>query len=121
MIYPTTLCSRATSLRFAALRDGQPDQATKLLGEAERRCDTAAWPYPIIKYLRGEIDEATLTAAASDSDRMTELNCFLGLGCLQKEKREAALDHFRWVMEHGNPDLTQYAISPAELDHLKGK
>jgi lipoprotein NlpI len=106
---------------FAARRDGHADQAKALLDEAASRCDTSAWPYPVVKYLRGEIDESKLLAAATDDDRMTEVHCFLGLKSLNENKKSAALSHFLWVKEHGNPSLTQYAISLIELDRLEGK
>ena len=72
---------------FAAQRDGQGDRAKTLLEDAATRCDTSAWPYPIVKYLRGEIDEPKLLAAATDKDKMTEVRCYLGLEVLKKAKR----------------------------------
>ncbi len=90
-----------------------------LLDDAAVRCDTSAWPYPIIKHLRGEIDEAKLMAATTDDDRMTEVRCFLGLKALQEGKQDAARTHFRWVTEHGNASYTQYAICLIEFDRLE--
>ena len=92
-----------------------------LLDEAARRCDVSSWPYPIAKYLRGEIDESTLIAAATDDDRLTDVHCFLGLKAESENKKDAALTHFRWVKEHGNPGFFQYAIGVCELDGLEGK
>ena len=89
--------------QFAARRDGQDDRARMFLDEAKARCDAATWPYPIIGHLRGEIDEATLLGAATSNDKMTEVRCFLGLKELEKGRKEAAEEHFRWVKEHGNP------------------
>ena len=106
---------------FAAQRDSKADQATVMLHDASARCDTSAWPYPVVKFLRGEIDEAKLVAAATDDDRMTEVRCFLGLKALEVGKQDAARTHFRWVTEHGNASYTQYAISLIELDRLEGK
>jgi hypothetical protein len=74
----------------------------------------------VVKYLRGEIDESKLLATAADGNRMTEVHCFLGLRSLQENKKSAAPSHFLWVKEHGNPSLTQYAISLIELDRLEG-
>ena len=51
---------------FAARRDGRQDEARNLLDEAVVKCDPSAWPYPIIRHLRGELDEAGLLAAAVD-------------------------------------------------------
>jgi hypothetical protein len=75
----------------------------------------------VVNYLRGEIDEPKLMGAANDDDRRTEVRCFLGLKSLNENKKSAALSHFLWVKEHGNPSLNQYAISLIELDRLEGK
>ncbi len=107
---------------FAAPGDGPAGEPRKLLDEAVRRCDISSWPYPIIKYLCGEIDESTLTAAAAtDDDRLTDVHCFLGLKAASENKKDAALAHFRWVKEHGISEFLQYAISVCELDRLEGK
>ena len=74
-----------------------------------------------MKYLRGEIDESKLLAAATDNDKLTEARCFLGLDMEQKGRKEEALAHFRWVKEHGNPGFYEYTIAQAELDRLTGK
>ena len=106
---------------FTAQCAGKADLATAMLRDAAAHCDTSAWPYPMIKYLRGELDDAKLMAAATDDDRMTEVRCFLGLKAFQEGKQDAARTHFRWVIEHGNASSTQYAISLIELDRLEGK
>ena len=74
---------------FAARRDGRPDRARSLLDEAATRCETSAWPYPIIKHLRGELDEAALLAAAADDGKQVEARCYLGLEALEdgRERR----------------------------------
>jgi hypothetical protein len=95
--------------------------AKAMFEEAARRCDMAVWPYPVVKHLRGEIDEPTLMAAGSEGDRMTEVRGFLGLKALQEGKNDVARAHFRWVMENGNASYTQYAISLIELDRLEKK
>ncbi len=106
---------------FSARRAGRSDDANKLLEAAASQCDTAAWPYPVVKYLRGEIDESKLMAAATDNDKMTEARCFLGLDMEQKGRKEEALAHFRWVKEHDNPSSYGYTIALGELDRLTGK
>src|SRR5438132_1070212 len=47
-------------------------EARQLLEEAKTKCDTAVWPYPIIRYLRHEITADALLAAATDADKQTE-------------------------------------------------
>ena len=76
---------------FGARRDGQQDRARSLLDEAASRCDASAWPYPIIKHLRGELDEAGLLAAAASDGKRAEARCYLGLEALEngRERRRA--------------------------------
>ena len=76
------------------------------------------WPYPIIKHLRGELDEAGLLAAAVDDGKRAEAHCFLGLEALADGREDAAIAHFRWVKERGDRRLAQYVMSVAELDRL---
>ena len=51
---------------FDARRAGRRDQARSVLDEAAAKCDAAERPYPVIKHLRGELDEAGLLAAATE-------------------------------------------------------
>jgi lipoprotein NlpI len=106
---------------LAALQSDRSGPARTFLDEAAARCDRSAWPYPVVKYLRGEIDEATLLAAATDNGKMTEARCYLGLKMIQSKRREAALSHLQWVMLQGDPTFLEYAVAMAELDTLTGK
>jgi tetratricopeptide (TPR) repeat protein len=106
---------------FAALRGGRNGQAKSFLDDAAARCDKSAWPYPVVEYLRGERKQPEILAAATDNEKMTEVRCFLGLDLIQKNAKDAALAHFRWVKEHGNPRSVEYAIALAEMDRLKSK
>ncbi len=103
---------------FVARRAGQDGRAKEILDAAKARCDTSAWPYPIIAYLRGELDEAKLLASAINHDKMTEARCYLGLQMLAMGRKAAAEAHFRWVKDRGNSRFTQHALSVAELDRL---
>jgi tetratricopeptide (TPR) repeat protein len=106
---------------FAALRGGRNDQAKSFLDDAAARCDKSAWPYPVVEYLRGETEQAKLLAAATDNDKMTEARCYLALDLIQKKQTDAALAHFRWVKEHGNPSFVEFRIALAELNRLTSK
>ena len=102
----------------AARRDGRKDRARSLLDEAAEKCDASAWPYPIIRHLRGELDEAALLAAADDDGQRTGARCFLGLEALEDGRTDAAMEHFRWAKDRGSRRVPQYAISAAELGRL---
>ena len=86
--------------------------------EASARCDRSAWPYPIVRHLRGELDEAGLLAVAQDDGKRGEARCYLGLTALERGRDDAALEHFRWVKHQGHPRSLQYVLSVAELDRL---
>ncbi len=103
---------------FAARRDGRQDEARSLLDEAVVKCDPSAWPYPIIRHLRGELDEAGLLAAAADGGQRAEARCYLGLEAVENGQSDAALEHFRRVKESCDRRFSQYALSAAELARL---
>jgi len=104
---------------FGSRRAGKAEAARRFLDDAAAKCDTAAWPYPVIRYLRGEIDQNALLAAATDTDKMTEARCYLGLDLAEKGKSAEAREHFLWVKEHGNPGFTEFTVALAELDRLE--
>ncbi len=106
---------------FALRRAGRPDQARSLLDEAAGKCDPTAWPYPILKHLRGELDEDKLLAAAEDDDKRIEARCYLGLEAVEDGRAGAALGHFRWVRDQDHARGPQVMISLAELERLLAK
>ena len=105
---------------FGLRRAGNADSAKRLLDDAAARCDATTWPYPVIRYLRGELDQTAMLAAASDNDKMTVARFYLGLDLALKGRYEEAREHYRWVKEHGNPSLFQFTHALAELDKLEG-
>ncbi|MGA7500468.1 MAG: tetratricopeptide repeat protein, partial [Isosphaeraceae bacterium] len=104
---------------FGSRRAGKAEAARRFLDEAAAKCDTAAWPYPVIRYLRGEIDQNALLAAATDTDKMTGARCYLGLDLALKGRDDTAIEHYRWVVEHGTPTFVEYTIAAAELERLE--
>ncbi len=105
--------------QFGSRRAGKAEAARRFLDDAAAKCDMAAWPYPVIRYLRGEIDPKALLAAATDTDKMTEARCYLGLDLALRGQAAEAREHFLWVKEHGNPGFIPYAVALAELDRLE--
>jgi tetratricopeptide (TPR) repeat protein len=103
---------------LAARRAGDTARAESFLKEAEGKLDTA-WPYPVVEYLRGKIDEPKLLATAKDDNERTEAHCYVALHLLTKGKTAEAIEHFRWVQEHGATEYTEYTISRFELHRLE--
>lgn len=92
--------------------------AGKILTEAEQHADTSAWPFPVIKYLKGSLSERDLLVLATDNDKLTEAHAYLGLDLILNGKRDEALSHFNWVTEHGNKKFYEYALTLAELARI---
>jgi len=100
---------------LAARRAGDDAAARAFLEDSAGKLDASAWPDPVVRFLRGAIDEPALLAAATDDDKRTEARCFLGLDHALKGHADEAQAHFRWVKEHGTPDFIEYTIALAEL------
>ncbi len=108
---------RAVILGHLAARIGKDEGLAKeFLGPLAAKLDAARWPYPIVRYLRSELDEPVLLRLATDADKRAEARCYIGLDLLAKGQKESAIEHLRWVNKHGNPALTPHAIAFAELD-----
>jgi tetratricopeptide (TPR) repeat protein len=103
---------------LAARVDKDDSRAKEFLGPLAATLNASQWPYPIVRYLRGELDEAGLLAQASDDDKRTDAHCYLGLDLLVKGQREGAIEHLRWVKDHGNSTFAEHAVASAELDRL---
>jgi lipoprotein NlpI len=90
--------------------------AKEFLGPEAAKLDPARWPYPVVRFLRGEVDEAALLNLATDDEKRTEAHAYIGLDSLAKGKRERAVEHLRWVTEHSDPTFIEFRIAAAELD-----
>src|SRR5262245_14941566 len=113
------LASLAVVLGHLAARQAEDDRAAqRFLKDSAGKLDEA-WPYPAVRFLRGELDEAALLKLATNDDKRTGARCFLGLDHALKGHTDEALAHFRWVKKHGNPSLTEYTIALAGLERLE--
>jgi tetratricopeptide (TPR) repeat protein len=102
---------------LAARQFADPAAAKLFLDDSAGKLDTD-WPYPIIRFLRGEIDERALLKLAIDKDKETEARCYLGLDRMVEGRNDKAAAHLHWVVEHGNPAFIEYTIASAELERL---
>ncbi len=102
---------------FAARNAGDEAASKKILKHAVDQ-GNKDWPIPIVKFLRGDIDEKALLALATDNDKLTEAHCYLGMDHGLRKRTEQAIAHFRWVRDNGNPSFIEFGISVAELERL---
>lgn len=94
-------------------------EARAFLDEAAANCDTAVWPYPVIRYLRRDLSADDLLAAATDLDKKTEARTYLGLDLVLAGQQEGAVPHLQWVKEHGRKNFSEYTFAVTELNRLE--
>jgi tetratricopeptide (TPR) repeat protein len=103
---------------LAARQAGDEAAAKRFLEDSAGKLNEA-WPYPVVQFLRGDIDEAALLKLATDDDKRAEARCYLGMDHAIKGRKDEALAHFRWVKEHGTATFMEHDVALAELDRLE--
>ncbi len=114
----TTSLKSAFIGHFAARTTGGEQDAKAFLDVAAEKWFSRIWPYPVLKYLRGEIDDkAVLDAAGNDGERTTA-HTDIGVDLLLKGQKDAAKEHFDWVKDKGAVIFPDYGIALGELARL---
>jgi tetratricopeptide (TPR) repeat protein len=96
----------------------QAEGARQILQEAAKSANTSAWPFPVIRYLKREIDLEQLLILAKNNDERTEAHAYAGLDLLLSGSNDRAVEHFRWVEEYGNREFVEYKLAVAELGRM---
>ncbi|HKQ75970.1 MAG TPA: tetratricopeptide repeat protein [Blastocatellia bacterium] len=94
-------------------------EAAKVLEELSAKADSAEWPYPVIKYLKREIDAQQLVSSAKDADQLTEAHTYIGMNLSFNGDRNQATTHLQWVKEKGNQALVEYEMAWGELKRIE--
>ena len=94
--------------------------ARALIDDCASKCDTTAWPYPIISYLRNELPANALMDLATNNDKMTEARAYIGMNLSMLGRPQEALVHLNWVVENGNRDFTEYGLATSESKNIEG-
>ncbi len=91
-------------LGILAARDAGHDSAALVfLDEALANAHPPDWPSPLFRYLKRTIPSMELLSTAGDApDHQTEAHAVIGLDLLHRGERAAALEHLRWVRDHGH-------------------
>jgi alpha-glucosidase len=94
-------------------------EAREILNTCALKCDTTAWPYPVIRYLRNELTATTLIDLSTDNDKMTEARSYIGMNLSMLGRFKEALPHFNWVKENGNRDYSEYDLVISESKYIE--
>jgi Flp pilus assembly protein TadD len=97
---------------------GMDQEARSILDEGAAKTNAMVWPYPIVRYLQGEISADELIQQASDNNKKTEAHAYLGLALRINGNRDEARAHFNWVRDYGNKRYYEYPFAIEELKRL---
>jgi tetratricopeptide (TPR) repeat protein len=103
---------------LAATQAGDKPAAERFLEDYIDKLDET-WPYPVVQFLRGDIDEPALLKLSTDDAKRTDTHCVLGVHYAIQGHKDEALAHFRWVTDHGRKTFMAYTIAVTELDRLE--
>jgi S1-C subfamily serine protease len=74
-----------------------------------------AWPAPVVRYLRGQLDADGLLAQARTIGDQTEAHCYVALALEQAGKHDEARTHYQWVRDRGDTSFIEYAVAVTQL------
>ena len=103
---------------FAARRTADERVAERVLKDAAN-IRSGSWPYPVVQFLNGQINEAESLMPAYTNYRRTEAHFYLGLDQSIKGGKEEAMAHFRWVKKYGAEEALEHALALEELERLE--
>ncbi|HEV2828532.1 MAG TPA: hypothetical protein VGW76_13115 [Pyrinomonadaceae bacterium] len=104
---------------FGYRQAGQDVDAGRILEEGLTKANDKQWPYSVIRYLHREISAEDLLAPATDGDKKTEVEAYIGMDLSLAGKRDEALIYLRWVKENGNKNFVEYALAISEIKRLE--
>jgi tetratricopeptide (TPR) repeat protein len=97
---------------------GMDQEAQSILDEAASKVNNNAWPYVIVRYLKGEVSSEEVLRLATDNDKRTEGHAYMGLALRLKGERDEARANFEWVKQYGNKRFYEYPLAIEELKRL---
>ena len=103
---------------FAYLTAGKKDAAQQLLEDASKHFSTERLNTPVIDYLLGKVS-ADKTLSQNKESSPLQAHLWIGMQQLAQGQREAALDNFRWVKEHGEKYAEEYVLATERLKKLE--
>jgi tRNA A-37 threonylcarbamoyl transferase component Bud32 len=113
---------RKLILRMIVARALHDDAKSKVFAEVAgiKLPDKQLWPMPILSCLDGKISRAQLWSSVRNVGEQTDVRTYLGLLDLATDQKARALEHFKWVVNSGNPSVIEYdyaRIGMIKLDH----
>jgi tetratricopeptide (TPR) repeat protein len=106
---------------LGARRVGRESEADGFLAEAIANTPPRTWPAPVLRHLRGTTTVEALLDAAIDDSQKTEAHAFVGVDRLFAGDQAAALEHLRWVLQHGVKSTLAIELAQETLRRIEGR
>lgn len=105
---------------LASKRGTTLNDVNAMESEASTKLNQNAWPYPVIEYLVGRLSRDELLEKATDNDKQTEANAYIGMDLVSTGCGKDAKKYFEWVRSKGNKNFFEYKLANSELQNLGG-
>lgn len=79
----------------------------------------ASWQATVTQFLQGRLAAEAFLTRADDNGQKTEAHFYAGVQAALANRRDEALQHFRWVKEHGSRTYIEYGFAVSELKRLE--
>lgn len=110
----------AMLLTLAYRFSGKPQAAHALLASLDQKCDTNAWPYPIIRYLGKHISAQELQkSAGKDDTKRADASTYLGLDCLARGDENQGRQYLQQTLKFAEKRSVEYQLAAAFLARRK--
>jgi tetratricopeptide (TPR) repeat protein len=97
---------------------GRPAEGERVVAEALVNLSPRVWPVPVLRYMKGDLNEESLLQTAVSKRQQTEAHAFIGLLRLQHGDRKGAREHLRWATENGSAGSIAGDVARAALARI---
>jgi lipoprotein NlpI len=107
-------------IAYFGLRQARRDpEADAFLKTTSSKLFSTLWTTQIIRYLKHEISDEQLIAAASGKKAMIEARTYVGMDQSLGGQKAVALTNLRWVAANGDKRVFEYALAAAEIRRIE--
>jgi hypothetical protein len=100
-------------------RLNRPAEADAMLASARPALPPGSWTSRVMDFMQGKLEPRAFVSSAKGVDEQTEAHAYVGFAALQEGRQADALEHLRWVKDHGTRTFYEYRLASSELERLK--
>ena len=91
-------------------------EADFALNEILEKTNSVSWQAEIARFLLRRTPREEFLSKATDVDKKTEANAYIGVELILSGQKEKALPYLNWVKENGNKKFVEYRLALAFLN-----